>query len=79
MRILARRPMRIAIGGIVLLSLVGFVMVRAALAQDKPSAEDAKSDTAKAQAKAVALSPTTYVLPPNATVSELLKFISKIS
>jgi thiol-disulfide isomerase/thioredoxin len=78
MRVLARQPMRFAIAGIVLLSLVGFVIVRAALAQDTPASEDAKGDSAKAQAKAVAMSPTTYVVPPNATVPELLKFISRI-
>ncbi len=78
MRVLSRRPMRAAIGGMVLLSLVGFVMVCAALAQDTPASEDAKSDSAKAQAKAVAMSPTTYVVPANATVPELLKFISRI-
>src|ERR1700678_783559 len=78
MRILVRRPMRVAIGRVVVLSLVGFVIVRAALAQDTPASEDAKDDTAKAQAKAVALSATTYVVPANATVPELLKFISRI-
>ncbi len=78
MRTLARRPMRAAIGGIVLLSLVGFVIVRGSLAQDKPAAEDAKGDRSKAEDKAVALSPSTYVLPAKATVPDLLRFISRI-
>ncbi len=78
MRTLARRPMRAAIGGIVLLSLVGFVIVRGSLAQDKPAAEDAKGDRSKAEDKAVALAPSTYVLPAKATVPDLLRFISRI-
>jgi len=81
MQNLGRRPIQIAIGGIVLLSLVGFLIGRAGLAtaQDKPgsqSPDDAKTE--KAPLKLADIPPETFVVPDKASVPDLLRFIAKI-
>jgi thiol-disulfide isomerase/thioredoxin len=81
MRILGLRSMRIAIGGLVLLSLAGFLIGRSSslAAQDKPaqeSADDAKGS--KAPLKAADIPESTYVVPANASIPVLLKIIGNI-
>ncbi len=78
---LSRLPMRHLIGGIVLLSLVGFLFAEAkhSSAQDKsPSSEDSKGDDSKPPLKGSAIPPETFVVPAKATNAQLAKFISKI-
>jgi thiol-disulfide isomerase/thioredoxin len=75
------RPIRNVLGGIVLLSLVGFLFahVSFARAQDKaPSSEDSRGENSKPPIKGSAIPPETFVVPAKATVPQLAKFIAKI-
>jgi thiol-disulfide isomerase/thioredoxin len=82
MRNLASRPIRIAICGIVLLSVAGMFIGRTGVssAQDKPasrSSDEAKGDNAK-PIKGSAIPPETFVVPAKGTIAQLARFISKI-
>ncbi|HET6329064.1 MAG TPA: TlpA disulfide reductase family protein [Planctomycetaceae bacterium] len=78
---LSRRPMRNLIGGIVLLSLVGFMVAEArhSSAQDKSqTSEDSKGENSSAPTKGSAAASRKFVVPANATIPQLAKFIAGI-
>jgi thiol-disulfide isomerase/thioredoxin len=77
-----QRQIRVAIGGVALLSVVGLFVggVSRSAAQDRPasqSSDEGKGDNAK-PLKGSAIPPETFVVPPRASVPQLARFISKI-
>ena len=82
MRNSAGRSIRIAIGTVIFLSLVGLVAVRATSlsAQDRPSArssDDARGESS-APLKGSAIPPETFRVPEKGTILQLQRFINKI-
>src|SRR5580700_4900619 len=82
MRKLAGRPIRIAVGGMVLVAVAGMLIGRTGVtsAQDKPasqSSDEAKGDNAK-PLKGSAIPPETFVVPAKASIPQLARFIGKI-
>jgi thiol-disulfide isomerase/thioredoxin len=82
MRKLAGRPIRIAVGGMVLVAVAGMLIGRTGVtsAQDKPasqSSDEAKGDNAK-PLKGSAIPPETFVVPAKASIPQLTRFIGNI-
>jgi thiol-disulfide isomerase/thioredoxin len=82
MRKLAGRPIRIAVGGMVLVAVAGMLIGRTGVssAQDKPasqSSDEAKGDNAK-PLKGSAIPPETFIVPAKASIPQLTRFIGNI-
>jgi thiol-disulfide isomerase/thioredoxin len=79
-RNLSRRPLRIAIGGVVVLSLVGFLspLSKPGLAQDRPASKSTEGASDDGATKYADIPAQWYALPDEGGVPALLRFIEKV-
>ncbi len=80
MRNLNRRPLRAAIGGIALLSVVGLWIgaSRPSVAQDRPPQSAEGAGDSHPALKGSSIPPETFVVPARASIAQLQRFIARI-